>query len=190
MGTTFLPRSPPAAQTRGVGGRGKEALVNRRRRSARRGGSDAMRFIEVVVVPLVKWAGPGLTLIFLYMVAAFLEEWKVALFIAVTAVLVVAMTSMMPCRVETRNRTPCKKQVRGLWGTCEWHGGYKARLPQRTQSGLMWPRPELTTPPPSGPTGAVPVPPQSALGTNLTDMWMLWLTVAQVVLATIQTLRA
>lgn len=148
-----------------------------------------MRFIEVVVVPFVRWAGPAATLLVVYMACAFLGLWKLALFVALAAAVFAAFTSQMPCRVETRNGTPCRRQVTGLLGACEWHGGYKARLPQRTHQGLMWPRPGVSGPHVSGQGGSVAVPPQSAIGTNLVDMWMLWLSLVQVLLAAVQTVR-
>ncbi len=163
--------------------------MNYRRRPARRGGSDGMRFIEIVVVPFVRWAGPAATSLVVYLAFAFLGLWELALFIALAAAVFAAFTSKMPCRVETRSGTPCRKQVRGILGACEWHGGYKATLPQHTHQGLMWSRPGIVGPQVSVQSGPVAVPSRSAIETNLVDMWMLWLAIVQVIFAAIQTVR-
>jgi hypothetical protein len=148
-----------------------------------------MRFIEVVVVPLVKWAGPVATLMVVYLAAAFLGFWPFALFVALTTVVVVVQTSMMPCRVETKERAPCRKQVKGFWGTREWHGGYKVGLPQRTQRGLMWARGDLAAmPQPMSSTSAAATSHTASIADN-TAVLMLWLTAAQVILAAVQTVR-
>ena len=80
--------------------------------------------------------------------------WAEAAVTAGVLLLYFALFRQTRCRVETRAHRPCLWRVRGLFGTCEYHLGYKRSLPKLVRGqgfiGLptfMWPRDDFSTTP-------------------------------------------
>lgn len=110
----------------------------------------------------------GVALCFMAVLLAASGASTSALFVTALLAFYLLAIRLTRCRVETTQRAPCKWQVRGFVGTCDWHRGLKRGLPHLVQvprSALprfMWLRPDLATGPaqsidPQPAAGATPV---------------------------------
>lgn len=76
-------------------------------------------------------------------------SWSSAAIVLAILVFYLLALRLTRCRVQTTQRRPCRWLVRGLLGTCDYHVGYKNRLPIAIRGGrfglpaLMWPRTEF-----------------------------------------------
>lgn len=101
--------------------------------------------------PFQAW---GFTLFLIMALLVWLGAWERAALVGAFLAFYLLAVRLTPCRVETKQSTPCRWLVRGVIGTCQYHRGLKRGLPRLVPGGgwgapprFMWPRPDL---PPAG----------------------------------------
>jgi hypothetical protein len=91
------------------------------------------------------WGVPLGTLLVIMLLSG--QSWPSAWLAAVLGYHLVAVR-VTSCRVATRRRRPCRWQVSGMFGCCDWHGDLKQRPPALVRVRghllpvLVWPRRE------------------------------------------------
>ena len=91
----------------------------------------------------------GSSLVLVGALLAWTGRWGSAAVVAVLFAFYQLAVRPTRCRVETLQRKPCRWEVRGFLGACDWHRGLKRGLPHPVPAGrgvlpeLMWSRPDL-----------------------------------------------